>query len=153
LNLEVSSDFDSLPRTSFMTKLEMNGFTRRMLRWLENWLDYQAQRVVPSVAKPKTLTRGVPQGSAVGPTVFYVSINTMFNGKDGTSCKFGDNNQPQRGNRRHTGFHWLSCSQHAQELPVQRKPRRLTRLWEYSATGVEAMNSCWIMGNSIQATG
>ena len=103
--LEVSSDFDSLPRTSFMTKLEMNGFTKRMLRWLENWLDYQAQRVVPSGAKPKTLTSGVSQGSAVGPKVSYVFMNTMFNGKGGTSCKFGDDTQPLTGNRRHTDLH------------------------------------------------
>jgi len=103
--LEVSSAIDSLPRTSFMTKLEMNGFIKRVLRWLENWLDYQAQRVVPSGAKPKTLTSGVSQGSAVGPTVFYVSINTIFNGKDGTSSKFGDDTQPQTGNRQCTDLH------------------------------------------------
>ena len=29
-----------------MTKLEMNGFIKRMIRWVENWLDDQAQGAV-----------------------------------------------------------------------------------------------------------
>ena len=34
--------FDSLSRTSSVTKLEMKGFIQRVIRWVENWLDYQA---------------------------------------------------------------------------------------------------------------
>ena len=50
--LEFSKTFGSLSHTSFMTKLETNGFIKRMTRWVENWLDYQAQSVVTSGAKP-----------------------------------------------------------------------------------------------------
>ena len=94
--LEFSKTFDSLSHTSFMTKLETNGFIKRMIRWVENWLDYQAQRVVTSGAKPsqKTLTSGVSQGSAGAAIVFNVFRNAASSGKVGTSCKSGGDTQP-----------------------------------------------------------
>ena len=44
--LELRRTSDTLSHSSFMTKLEMNGFIKRMIRWVENWLDDQAQGAV-----------------------------------------------------------------------------------------------------------
>ena len=93
--LEFSNTSDSLSRTSFLAKLEMNGFSERAIRGVENWLDYQAQGGVTSGAKPswQTCTSGFSQGSVLGPRPFTVFMNTMSSGKDGTPRKSGDDTQ------------------------------------------------------------
>ena len=95
LYLLFSNTSDSLSRTSFLAKLEMNGFSERAIRGVENWLDCQAQRGVTSGAKPRwqTCTSGFSQGSVVGPRLFTVFMNTMSSGKVGTPRKSGDDTQ------------------------------------------------------------
>lgn len=52
MHLEYNKTFKRFSCTSFMTQYEMNEFSEKIIRWVENFLYYQAQRVVTTVQNP-----------------------------------------------------------------------------------------------------
>ena len=71
---DLSNAFDTLPHQTIIDKLRIYGLTEGSLKWYESYLSDRLQFVGLSGAKSgmKKITRGVPQGSLNGSTLFSI---------------------------------------------------------------------------------
>jgi hypothetical protein len=93
--MDLSKAFDCLPHDLILLKLEAYGLSEKSINLLNSYLSGRKQcvKVTNICSSFKTVYKGVPQGSILGPILFNIFINDIFYSVDfSTIYNYADDN-------------------------------------------------------------
>jgi len=97
--LDFSKAFDKVDHRILLKKLHKYGIRGNLHRWLQSFLSDRTQHVViDGVSSTKTkVVSGVPQGTVLGPLLFLLYVNDIFDAVKNALLKlFADDSKMQR---------------------------------------------------------
>ena len=79
--IDFSKAFDSITHEILISKLSSFGISEATINWFRSYLSNQQQRVILNnhLSDSLPVLYGVPQGSVLGPTLFIMYVNDIFN--------------------------------------------------------------------------
>lgn len=78
--LDLQKAFDTVNHEILLSKLQGYGIREHIFKWMESYLNNRQQYVQfnECTSKLETVVCGIPQGSVIGPKLFILFINDMY---------------------------------------------------------------------------